>query len=126
VNGVTYDTGALIAAERGSRELWALHRRALERGILPTVPAVALAQAWRGGRQAQLGRLLRGCRIAAFGDRDARAAGAALAKSGTQDVVDAGVVVGAGVRGDAIVTSDPHDLAVVAAAIGIAPPLHVI
>lgn len=103
-----------------------MHRRALERGILPTVPAVALAQAWRGGRQAQLGRLLRGCRVAAFGERDAHATGEALAASGTSDVVDAGVVVGAGVRGDAIVTSDPRDLAVVAVAIGVAPPLHVV
>lgn len=126
MNGVTYDTGALIAAERGSRDLWALHRRALQRGILPTVPAVVLAQAWRGGRQAQLARLLRGCRIASFGDRDARAAGVALAASRTDDIVDAGVVVGADVRGDAIVTSDPRDLAAVATAIGAAPALHVV
>jgi hypothetical protein len=123
VNGITYDSGALIAAERGSRELWALHRRALERGVLPTVPAPALAQAWRSGRQAQLGHLLRGCRVAEFGERDARATGAALGASGTEDVVDVGVVVGAGVRGDVIVTSDPRDLEIVAAAAGLAPPL---
>ena len=126
MTGLTYDTGALIAAECGSRQLWVLHRRALQRGILPTVPSVVLAQAWRGGRQAHLGRLLRGCRVASFGERDARATGAALAASGTSDVVDAGVVVGAGVRGDTIVTSDPRDLEVVATALGIAPPLHVV
>ena len=35
--GVTYDTGALIAAERNDRRIWTLHRRALERGMMPTV-----------------------------------------------------------------------------------------
>lgn len=30
--GITYDTGALIAAERNNRRIWALHRRALEQG----------------------------------------------------------------------------------------------
>ena len=125
-NGVTYDTGALIAAERGSRELWALHRRLLERGVRPTVPTVALAQAWRGGRQTQLARLLRGCRVAPFDERDARATGEALATSRTQDVVDAGVVVSAGARGDAIVTSDPGDLSHLATAIGYSPALHLV
>lgn len=33
---MTYDTGALIAAERNDRRLWALHRRALERGLVVT------------------------------------------------------------------------------------------
>jgi hypothetical protein len=37
--GITYDTGVLIAAERGDRRVWALHRRSLERGMMPTVPA---------------------------------------------------------------------------------------
>ena len=41
--GLTYDAGALVAAERHRRELWALHRRALERGARPTVPAGVLA-----------------------------------------------------------------------------------
>jgi hypothetical protein len=48
VTGLTYDTGALIAAEANRRDLWALHARALQRGILPLVPAVVLAQGWRG------------------------------------------------------------------------------
>ena len=125
MRGVTYDTGALIAAERGSRDLWLLHRRLLERGVVPTVPPVALAQAWRdGGRQAQLARLLRGCRVPSFGERDAQTVGEALAVSCTADVVDAAVVVTACIRGEAIVTSDPDDLSAVASAIGCTPPLH--
>ncbi len=56
--GITYETGVLIAAERGHRRVWALHRRSLERGMVPTVPAGVLAQSWRGGPQHQMSRLL--------------------------------------------------------------------
>ena len=35
MTGITYDTGVLIAAERGDRRVWALHRRSLERGMVP-------------------------------------------------------------------------------------------
>jgi hypothetical protein len=126
VSGVTYDAGALIAAEHGSARMWALHRRLLERGVLPTLPAVALGQAWRGGRQAQLSRLLRGCRVAPFAEPDARASGEALAASGTTDLVDAAVMVGAGIRGDLIVTSDPRDLQRLAGALGMRAQLHVV
>jgi hypothetical protein len=110
VAGVTYDTGALIAAERSDRRLWALHRRALERGIVPTVPAGVLAQCSRGGPQAQMSRLLAGCRVETLDDGRARSAGAACGVSGTSDVVDASVVVGAAARGDLVVTSDEGDL----------------
>ena len=61
MSGYTYDTGVLIAAERNDRLIWALHRRLLERGVRPTVPAAVLAQAWRGGPQPQISRLLLGC-----------------------------------------------------------------
>ena len=42
--GLTYHTGALIAGDRSDRRAWALHRRALERQIVPMVPAGVLAQ----------------------------------------------------------------------------------
>ena len=108
--GLTYDTGALIAAERNDRRIWALHRRALERGIVPTVPAGVLAQGWRGGPQTQMSRVLSGCRIEPFDEPRARSAGAACGIAGTSDVVDAAVVVGAAARNDIIVSSDPRDL----------------
>jgi hypothetical protein len=110
VAGLTYDTGALIAGERTDRKLWALHRSALERQYIPTVPAGVLAQAWRGGPQAQLSRLLAGCRIEELDEPRARSAGAACAAAGTSDIVDASVVVGASARGDLVVTSDADDL----------------
>ena len=108
--GLTYDTGALIAAERNDRRIWALHRHSLERGIVPTVPAGVLAQGWRGGPQPQMSRVSSGCRIEPFDEPRARSAGAVCGAAGTFDVVDAAVVVGAAARNDIIVSSDPRDL----------------
>jgi hypothetical protein len=124
VTGLTYDTGALIAAEANRRDVWALHARALARGILPLVPAVVLAQGWRGGPQAQLSRLFRGCRIEPLTEARARSAGRACALSHTADVVDAAVVVGALARGDLVVTSDPDHLLRIAQALGRALRVH--
>jgi len=108
--GTTYDAGALIAGERGDRRIWALHRRLLERGDVPIVPSGVLGQGWRGGPQAQMSRLLAGCRIEELNEVRARSAGAACGAAGTSDLVDASVVVGAAARGDLIVTSDAGDL----------------
>ncbi len=121
--GMTYDAGALIAAERASRELWALHRRSLERGDIPTVPSGVLGQAWRGGPQAQLSRLLAGCRVEDLTDARARSAGSACGVAGSSDVVDASVVVGAAARGDLVVTSDLDDLERLRDALGVAVQL---
>ncbi len=126
MNGVTYDAGALIAAERGSQSLWALHRRLLERGVRPTVSTVVLGQAWRGGPQAQLSRLLKGCRVDPLSEPQARSAGAALAASKGSDVVDAVVVVTALARDDLVVTSDPEDLRRIATALGGTAALYVV
>jgi hypothetical protein len=125
VSGVTYDAGALIAAERGSAAMWAFHRRALERGVRPTLSTVVLGQVWRGGPQAQLSRLLRGCRIDPLSETQARAAGVALAASGRSDLVDAAVVVTALAREDLVVTGDPDDLREIASAIGRTIELYV-
>ena len=126
MSGVTYDTGALIAAERGSKSVWWLHRDLLERGMYPTLPAVVLGQAWRGGPQARLSRLVRGCRVESLTEQQARSAGAALAASGSSDLIDAAVVMAALMRGDLVVTSDPDDLRRIASAIGRDLALHVI
>lgn len=124
--GITYDAGALIAAERNDRGLWALHRRALERGIVPTVPAGVLAQGWRGGPQAQMSRLLGGCRVEDLDEARSRSAGTACGAAGTSDVVDAAVVVGAAARRDLVVTSDPSDLTQLGEALHLDLQLHVI
>jgi len=116
--GVTYDTGALVAADRGERRIWARHRALLTARIPPTAPAPVVAQAWRGGgRQALLARLLRGCDIEALDDRLARATGTLAARAGTTDVVDAFVTEGALRRRDLVISSDPEDLKALAAAV---------
>lgn len=126
MSGVTYDAGALIAAERDSAGMWALHRRTLERDLRPTVSTTVLGQVWRGGRQARLSRLLHGCRIQPLTESDARSAGEALGASGEHDLVDAVVVVTALARGDLVVTSDPEDLRRIASATSRALALHVV
>jgi hypothetical protein len=118
VSGVTYDTGALIAAEHGERRMWARHRALLLRRVVPVVPAPVLAQAWRGTpRQAQLARLLAGCEIEALDDIRARATGTLAGRAATADIVDACVVEGALRRHDLVITSDQGDLRAIAAAI---------
>jgi hypothetical protein len=117
--GVTYDTGALIAADRGERRMWARHCALLGRREVPTVPAPVLAQSWRGSaRQVQLARLLAGCDVEALGDGQARAVGAIAALAATTGIVDACVVEGALRRHDLVVSSDPDDLQSIASATG--------
>lgn len=124
--GVVYDAGALLAAERNVEAIRAFHRRLLGRRIRPVVPAVVLAQAWHGGPQPSLSRLLSGCVIEALAENAARDVGRLLAASRTSDVVDAAVVVSAASRGDLVVTSDPGDLDKLSAAFGVRLALHVI
>jgi hypothetical protein len=42
--GVTYDTGALIAADRNDRGTWALHAGFLAEEVSPTVPSPVIAE----------------------------------------------------------------------------------
>ena len=113
--GVTYDAGALVAADRGQRRIWARHRALLVMREVPTTPAPVVAQAWRGGsRQALLARFLIGCDIEPLDEVQARSVGALAAASGTADIVDACVVEGALRRHDLVVSSDPDDLRAIA------------
>ena len=118
MSGYTYDTGVLIAAERNDRFVWALHRRLLEQGISPSVPATVLAQAWRGGPQAQLSRLMVGCEVRPLMEAHARDCGRLLARASSSDIVDANVVVVARERGEAVLTSDQGDLTPLSRALG--------
>jgi hypothetical protein len=116
---LTYDTGALVAADRGERRMWLRHKALLEHREVPSVPAPVLAQGWRGGaRQALLSRLLAGCQVEALDEVHARAVGALATRAGTPDVVDATVVEGALRRGDVVLSSDPEDMRAIAAAAG--------
>jgi predicted nucleic acid-binding protein len=114
VSGLTLDSGALIAFERGDREVVAIVARALERRVALAVPAGVVGQVWRDGRkQARLSRLLasRVVEIEPLDDARARAAGQLCGATGTADVIDASVALCARARGHGVLTSDPGDLA---------------
>lgn len=111
--GVTLDTGALTALDRGDKRIIALLSRLQRSRGRVSIPAGALAQAWRDGRlQARLARLLHNEQTEEVPlDWDlARAVGTACGQVGVADIVDVSVVVCARQRGDAVVTSDPDDL----------------
>jgi len=123
-NGLTYDSGALIAAERDDRLMWSLHRAAVARGLLPTVPAVVLSETWRGGPQHQLSRLLKGCAVEVLDEAQARRVGVLAARSGLADTVDLAVVDGAARRNDAVVTSNRGHIEQGASAGGVKLTIH--
>ena len=110
---VVYDAGVLVAVDRDDRAMWAEHRVRLEVGLLPVVTSPVVAQVSRSGRQVQLRRFLRGCRIIPFQAADAHTVGSLLASAGMSDVVDAHVVV-TGAGGE-IITSNPDDISRLAA-----------
>lgn len=117
MTGLTYDTGALIAAERGDERMWALHKRALQRGITPMVPATVLAESWRG--QALLARLVSGTEIEPLEEARAKVAGLILARCAHEvGGVDATVVEAALRRRETVVTSNRGDLELLADAVG--------
>ena len=110
MRGVTYDTGALVAADRNDRRMWALHAGFLAEEVSPTVPAPVLAATWRGGsRQASLARFLALCSLEPMSEQQAKSVGVLAGKADHDDIVDVTVVEGAIRRHDAIVTSThPH------------------
>jgi hypothetical protein len=115
--GVTYDTGALVAAERNDRRMWALHAGFLSEEIVPVVPAPVLAEAWRGGsRQASLVRLLALCEIEPLTGRQAKDVGVLAGRAAHDDVVDVTVVEGAIRRRHAVVTSNETHIRKIASA----------
>jgi predicted nucleic acid-binding protein len=121
-----YDAGALLAIDGNDRRMWAIHHIAIEEGRRLLVPTVVVAQSWRDTRrQVQLGRFLRSCEVVPVGLEVAKAAGVLCGKAGTRDIVDAVVVAIALTRGAIVFTSDPDDIAHLAATTDIKPGLVV-
>lgn len=107
---VVYDAGALIAAERNDRRVWADHRVRLELGVVPRTTAPVVAQVIRTSQQAQLHRFLRGCEVEAFVAAESHEVGSLLARAGTADVIDAHLVITAARHSATVLTSDLKDL----------------
>jgi hypothetical protein len=116
---VTLDAGALIAAERGDRLFWLRWRRVQAQGRQPTVSASVVAQVWRRADHPQISRVLALCQVEGLDLSGAKEVGRLLAASGTKDVIDAEVVLGAIRRGDEVWGSDLDDIRQIAAAVGL-------
>jgi hypothetical protein len=110
------DCGALLALEANDRAMWRRYKCARLAGFPPVSHGGVVGQAWRSGgpRQALLATALSGIDIRPLDDTLGRKAGALLGQAAAADVIDAAVVLLAE-DGDEIVTSDPKDLAPLAA-----------
>ncbi|HEY1688796.1 MAG TPA: PIN domain-containing protein [Solirubrobacteraceae bacterium] len=109
--GLTLDAGALIAYERGQERIRKILAVGYERGFVPTIPAIALAEVWRGdAKDARIARLLKACSIETVDERMARAAGSLRRAIPGASTIDACIAVGVRRRGDTIATSDPDDM----------------
>jgi predicted nucleic acid-binding protein len=114
VAGLTLDSGALIALERGDKTVRAWLDDAFRRGQPPTVPTVTIAETWRGSTSARIARLLKSCRLEPLDENLARAAGQLRGKVPGSATIDAVVIVSAAQRGDIVLTQDVHDLVALA------------
>ncbi|MBX3187619.1 MAG: PIN domain-containing protein [Labilithrix sp.] len=108
-NGITFDTGALIALERRSLRARRILERAAEERIRITVPSAVVTEWWRR-RSDVRERVAAAVRIEPLTDALARIAGEALASVRGATAVDAIVMASAAQRGDLVYTSDVSDL----------------
>jgi predicted nucleic acid-binding protein len=81
------------------------------RRFVPTIPAVALAEVWRGDpKNARVARLLKACSVESLDEWLARDAGSLRRATSGAGAIDAFIAVGVRRRRDAIATSDPDDM----------------
>jgi hypothetical protein len=107
---VMFDTGALIAIERGQHRMRSVHRLAVEHGFDMVAVTPVIAEWWRAGRgEKERSRILRTLVQEPPDGYVARLAGAAIGEV-SAGVVDALVMAAASIRGDTVYTSDLKDL----------------
>lgn len=107
--GVTYDIGALVAAERNDRAMWALHAGFRAKEVVAIVPAPVLAEGLARRRPpSQPVPAARDARVEPTSEDQARRVGVLAGKSAHDDIVDITVVEGAARRDRAVVTSNAH------------------
>lgn len=106
---LTFDTGALIALQRGDKRMRAVLLAAQERRTVITVPAAVVAEWWRAGTK-RCRLILARVSVEPVDEHLAKAAGEALAAVPGATAVDAIVMASAAQRGDAVFTSDIGDL----------------
>lgn len=109
--GLTLDSGALIAFDRHDRGVMAQLKAARLSELDVTVPAIVVAEVWRGGpRSARIAMLLATCVIDELDETLAKSAGAALAATPGGETCDAVVMASADNRRDPVLTCDVGDL----------------
>jgi len=109
LSALTFDTGALIALERGEKRMRTVLLAAQERRAVITVPAPVLTEWWRtDSKRSRL--ILARMTVEPVGEHLAKLAGEALSSVPGATAVDAIVMASAAQRGDAVFTSDVADL----------------
>lgn len=109
MEGLTFDTGALISLMRRRQRIWQIFNLATQRGIRMTIPVIVLAEWWRE-RSAFAETILKACDVEPMYPAIAKAAGEALAAVADAGAADAIVMASAAKRGDVVYTSDVDDL----------------
>lgn len=107
---ITLDTGALIAIERRRERMLRVLRAAEQTTTAIVVPAVVLAEWWRGCPSKRMAMLLDGVVIEPVDEVLAQLAGEAMAAVRGATVIDALVMASAATRGGVVYTSDVGDL----------------
>ena len=125
--GLAYGLGALHAAARGDRMMWALHRAALSNGIVPVIPAVAVAEGYRAeARNDRIGELLAGTEVEPYTGEVARRSGEIAARCDTSDLAAVAVVELAERRNCAVVAQRQAVLRTAATLLGHELVLYVV
>jgi hypothetical protein len=106
---ITFDTGALIALERGHQRIGRVFVHARSQCIPMVAPADAIAEWWRGRTDVRE-MILRGLVVEPLSVTIAKIAGEALAAVKGSTTIDAVVMASAALRGGVVYTSDFEDL----------------
>lgn len=106
--GLTFDTGALIALERGNKRMRGVLLAAEREGLDVTVPAPVLIEWWRNGTRQRA--VLEAVTVEQTTERLAKLAGEAIAAVPGATPIDALVITSAAQRGDVVYTTDFEDL----------------
>ena len=113
---IVLDTGALIAIDRGDRDVLSRLQTAFDNGNEVQAPAGAIGQAWRHpSRQVLLSRTLKRCDEVPLDGSIARSSGQLCGQTGTADVIDASVAISVADSSHhdndvILLTSDPRDM----------------
>jgi hypothetical protein len=109
MQGITLDTGALIALQNRAKRMRTILKAAQQKNVDITVPAVVLLEWWREGFGRSHHDILEPMKVEPTTKSLAMIAGVALTRIHVS-LVDAVVMASAAQRGDIVYTSDLPDL----------------